>query len=369
MLQPKLQPCDSSMNDFNLQSTLLSSPSSDITLGLSFTPLKDLASSTEFQNESVSDQAMEAEEPILNIEATQSTIFNESRRRKWASLWQVESVSCSIADPESRPKPGRYPIKDSQPKEIVSVQPEQTCLQGVITTEEGSMEATEFKINKDKDLDKALNQNLTSAKLFQGNLVNTQNEKFGDNEKTKPELIVEIAMKKSDPTQKASEMLTKALLEQQKMHAGKKNKSEAKCERKPYSGIKSKKRKLGKNLGKNATKPAKKAKIQQAISSQGTIKNDFGCLKLVPLKKYEIPMVIVDIEKKIDVSYLYTIESNIEYSASDQEHYFHAYTALLYLNETAESIYLQEFNQQFIRLSYSQVGTTFQIKNSVSSIK
>lgn len=58
-----LQACDSSMNDFDLKCSL---PSSEITLGPSFTPLKDLASSKEFQNDSSSnetDQSETASEP------------------------------------------------------------------------------------------------------------------------------------------------------------------------------------------------------------------------------------------------------------------------------------------------------------------
>lgn len=218
--------------------------------------------------------------------------------------------------------------------------------------------------------------------LFTGNVVNTQKEELVDREETKLEVIEAmikgIAVKKIDPTQKASEMLTKALLEQQKMHAVKKSKSEPtsirSARRKPYAritakaNVESKKRKPEK-IATNHEKPAKKTKIAQEVSSKGTINTEFGFLKMAPLKQYEIPMNIADIEKKIDDgSYVTLIKRNIEYSLSDPEHYINAYAALLYLTETAESISLQEFNQKFIRLSYSKVGRTFQIKNSVSSI-
>lgn len=94
----------SSMNNFDLKSPLLSSPSAGISLGSFFTPLKDLAWSSELQN------ATEVEVPKAE-----------------APLWPVESVSCSTTDPKSKPKCGQ----DSHPEQIASVDSGETCLEDV----------------------------------------------------------------------------------------------------------------------------------------------------------------------------------------------------------------------------------------------
>lgn len=271
-----LQICDSSINDLNLK---LSSPSSGITLGLTFTPLKDLASSPAFIN-------------------------------------QAESVSCS-----------------NEPSTV-------KCCRSL----------------------------------------------FVDSE-IEPKSI-EMTVKKKDPTQKASELLTKALLEQ-KMHAAKKRKFEPTSIRsRPSSrrqnpfikrttkvSVESEKMKnelknKSEKIAANNKKLAKKAKIAHENSSKTTVNLDFGNLKMAPLEHYKIPMCISDIENKIvskiDARYLTSIETNINNSASDPEQYTQAYAALLYFIETAESITLQEFNEKYIRLSYSKIGKTFQIENAVS---
>lgn len=294
-----LQPCNSSVNDFNLK---FSSPSSGITLGSSFTPLKDLASSTEIKNDSNSD------------EAEQSTLFADKARRMEVPLGQLKSVSCSITEPK--------------------------CSRSL----------------------------------------------FVDSKEMEHEMT-EIVVKENDPTQKASENLIKALLEQRTMHIAKKGKSEPTSIRsrrkKPLgkpnvkittkastrastkASVTSKKRKSEKIVTKNE-KPVKKA---QENLSQSTMDNetlDFGNLKMTSLKQYEIPSAISNIEKNIDTTYLPILKRLIEASVSNSEKYISAYAALLYLTETADSISLQKFDQKKIRLSYSQVGTTFQIKNSVS---
>lgn len=125
-------------------------------------------------------------------------------------------------------------------------------------------------------------------------------------------------------------------------------------------------RKTNLKIAANNKKIAKKAKIAHENSSKTTVNLDFGNLKMAPLEHYKIPMCISDIENKTDARYLTSIEANINNSASDPEQYTQAYAALLYFIETAESITLQEFNEKYIRLSYSKIGRTFQIENAVS---
>lgn len=282
-----LELLNSSVNDINLK---LSSPSSGITLGPSFTPLKDLVSSSDFQNDEVCQMQ--------------------------ALLKQAENISCSITAPK--------------------------CSRSL----------------------------------------------FLDSKRAEPKMT-EIAVEKIDPTQKNLKMLTKSLLEQQqmaKMNAAKKKKSESLpiCfeKREPLKKLSVKslaktttkpmKRKTEKIAAKR-DKPAKKVKIAHQNSSQSTTSNDFGNLRMVPLEQYNIPVAISDIETQNDTTNLPAYKQIIEASGSDASHYFDGYSALLYLVETAESIYLHEFNQKHIRLSYSGVNTsvnrssgTFQIKNSVS---
>lgn len=284
-----LKSCDSTINDLNLK---LSSPSSEVTLGTSFTPLKDLAST----NELVSDEAS------YRIQASPE-----------------QAITCSITETKS------------------------------------------------------------SRSLFI------------ECEKVKPKVkpkVIEVPTNESDPTQKASEMLTKTLLEQLEQHQKRGRKTEAKesksgpiCTRsqcqKRYSEtstkvrVGSKKRKLKATTIKSE-KPAKKTKLLQESSIKRTkassMVNDFGNLKMVPLEQYEIPFYISDIENKTDLSHLSMINHHIKNSVSDPDQYIHAYSALLYFNETAESISLQDFNQRFIRLSYSNNCRIFQIKISVCFI-
>lgn len=260
------------------------SPSSGITLGESFTPLKDLASLTEFRNDSVSD------------ESEQLTLLADETHQIKAFSGQAESV----------------------------------------------------------------NQDVSCS------FIETKCSQIVDGEKTE--------VKREDPTQKASDMLIKTLLEEQKRHAGKKvsKKSDPmsiRFQRKPVA----KKRKS--KTEKPAIIAAKKAKIvkpnESQAKSQRTKKsqdNNFGSLRMVQLKQYEIPTNVSNIEKKIDGSYLPIVKQMIEASVSDSKLYTPAYAALLFLTETAESISLQGFDQEDIHISYSRVGRTFQITNTVNRI-
>lgn len=140
-----------------------------------------------------------------------------------APLWPVESVICSTTDPKSKPKCGQ----DSHPEQIASVDSGETCLEDVKMAEKVDVQVTECQINKSKELAHEKEAPaMPRTMLFTGNVVNTQNEELVDREETKLEVIEAmikgIAVKKIYPTQKASEMLTRALLEQQKMHALKK---------------------------------------------------------------------------------------------------------------------------------------------------
>lgn len=211
-----------------------SSPSSEVALGPTFTPLKDLASSLEFQNTGKKEQT----QPARQI--------------------QIGSISNSISEPKTK----------------------------------------EFK-----------------------NAVN-----------------------KIDPTKKATEMLTKSLmeqLEQRKRNDQKVNALESKSQKiytrsqhhrrvRPESGSKAtpktkpEKRKAQKNTNKNESS-SKKPKIQpkttQKTLNKSSPQDDFGSLKMVPLKPYEIPPQISNIEKMNDTSHLTLIERNVERSKLDPESY------------------------------------------------
>lgn len=121
-----------------------------------------------------------------------------------------------------------------------------------------------------------------------------------------------------------------------------------------------------KNKKRKVEGPGEKVKIARK-ENKATTRVKFGNLKMMPLKKYDIPVEFSDIEKGIDASHLDVIRSAIDSSESNQIQYTYAYSALLYLTEAAESISLDDFNQNSIRMSYSRLGRTFQIKNSVSS--
>lgn len=117
-------------------------------------------------------------------------------------------------------------------------------------------------------------------------------------------------------------------------------------------------------------KNAKKTKLQDSGNekSKKDAQIEFADLKMTPLKMYYIPIQILDLERKINTSYLPEIEQNIATSSTDPTKYVTAYTALLHLTETAESVFMKDFYEKFIQLSYSNTGTTFQIKISVSWI-
>lgn len=117
--------------------------------------------------------------------------------------------------------------------------------------------------------------------------------------------------------------------------------------------------------GSENENPTKKAKTKAK-----TGQNDFGFLKMSNLLSYDIPSHFYAIEMGTDtdthISHLDMITENVTQSAFDPDSYKKACQALLFLNESAELISIQEFNQNYIRLSVS-TGNTFKIPISVSN--
>lgn len=120
------------------------------------------------------------------------------------------------------------------------------------------------------------------------------------------------------------------------------------------------------NAAAKNVKSAKKIKVKRQSNS-----NDFGNLKMASLKQYQIPTTIqagiqeIEGNGPLDESYVSVIKTNVAKSISDVDSYFYGFRDLLYLNEAADSIFLREFNQKHIRISYS-AGKTFKIQISVS---
>lgn len=107
--------------------------------------------------------------------------------------------------------------------------------------------------------------------------------------------------------------------------------------------------------------PKKETKTNQPRSN-----HDIGILKMSNLVQYDVPAQFHAIEMKADTSYLDVIETNCKLSATGPENYKCAQQALLYLNEAAELITLQGYNQKHIRIS-SSTGHSFEIQISVSN--
>lgn len=168
-----------------------------------------------------------------------------------------------------------------------------------------------------------------------------------------------------DCKQKASDMLVQTLMKQKQEHLNRKSEPQSKFRLKSHPKLPRKRKSNERSVG---NKNAKRKEIQ--VSGNVKIKIapriEFADLKMTPLKTYYIPTKISDIERKIDQSFLPEIQQNMETSSIDPKTYVTAYAALLHLTEAAESVFMKDFDQKFIQLSYTNVGTTFKIKISVS---
>lgn len=107
----------------------------------------------------------------------------------------------------------------------------------------------------------------------------------------------------------------------------------------------------------------KKKKIKIGINDG--MPNGFGNLILKTLQKNDVHAVYLKIKQGQNASFIKSLEEKIADGASDSASYIEAYKAMLNLEEAAETLNLQNFNQRSIQLTYSNFGKTFEIKKDV----
>lgn len=226
---------------------------------------------------------------------------------------------------------------------------------------------------------------------------------LSENDLPTPKSTQESTITASDPTRKTMDLLIQQVMEQKDQYVreqagqeeGRKRKNlheskaksklllktktyrSQKCakEGKPLSNQKSiKKRKFDIheiNNSKTTTEPQKKrAKIKHTIESNdfpSDLPDGFGNLLLEKLESYILPQQALQTEKRGDPSYPNEIKRIIKDAVTNQPRYIQVYTALLNLEEAAETLQLQRYNQKHLKFKYSNSGRIFQMKKDVSN--
>lgn len=176
-----------------------------------------------------------------------------------------------------------------------------------------------------------------------------------------------------DPTEKASNLLIEALLEQ-KEHFERQNakKTTGKTPSHHYTPRKMPKftikRKGESKIETNDEDEGKRTQPKEKkikIGINDGMPNGFGNLILKTLQKNDVHAVYLKIEQGQNASFIKSLEEKIADGASDSASYIEAYKAMLNLEEAAETLNLQNFNQRSIQLTYSNFGKTFEIKKDV----
>lgn len=162
---------------------------------------------------------------------------------------------------------------------------------------------------------------------------------------------------KQDPTTKATDELIQSLFGQNHKHEKKPNRSNATIQDVRYRRIPVKK-----NLSVAISKISVDANSSKTNCKEA---NDFGQLCCERVESYTIPNKILQIENGSNVSHLTKINDLINRSQLNRSVYKQAYTALLELEEAAEALQLQNYNQT-VQLTFSNCGRQFLIKNDVS---
>lgn len=123
-------------------------------------------------------------------------------------------------------------------------------------------------------------------------------------------------------------------------------------------------KKLTKKRKENQSEKEPKEKKAKVEFNQ--IPYGFGFLSQDPLEKHDVPSKFVRIENGKDISSLQELQKMVKDATTDPKRYTEACRAFLYLEQAAEALNLERYNQKAIQLSYSKTGTLFQIKKSVS---
>lgn len=196
----------------------------------------------------------------------------------------------------------------------------------------------------------------TRTIVFKSQIENTQKENAKE--------------KRCDPTTKASNVLIKSLMEQKALHEANNAITTTKSKEKKISRSGSivrlsriPKKSYTEEIVTESIEPkSKKIKVQC-----NEIPDAFGQLKRIDAfdSTYDLPDHIKKIENKTDMSYLAIIEEMIQHSALYSDKYVSAYMALLHLEEAAETMNIERYNQSSLKIHYSGVGRTFQIKIDV----
>lgn len=193
-----------------------------------------------------------------------------------------------------------------------------------------------------------------------------------------------------DPTQKASNMLIKSLLDEQK-RIHKKNVCNVKHKSKHVSSLARSSVKIpkkirlpkipikpkmsGENLEfeeENTARNTETREKQKKIAIIDDIPNGFGCLSLQRLGKRVLPDIFFQIEKGLGRAQAKEILTSMEQKQSESttnlSAYIEFYRAMLNMEEAAETLNIQKYNQRSVQLAYSNFGNKFEIKKDVRFI-
>lgn len=86
------------------------------------------------------------------------------------------------------------------------------------------------------------------------------------------------------------------------------------------------------------------------------------------MEEYFSPKVYFEIEDGTNKNELNKLKEAVADSAYNPPQYITAYKGLLHLEEVAEFLHLQKFNQLTLTLNYSNFGNIFELTKNVSSI-
>lgn len=96
------------------------------------------------------------------------------------------------------------------------------------------------------------------------------------------------------------------------------------------------------------------------------VPDDFGYLLMEQLKEHILPQNILNLEKNTDASYFSYLERIMNEARTKSKEYVEGYSALIYLENAAEMLNLQSYNQTCLKFVYSRIGRIFKIKKNVS---
>lgn len=179
----------------------------------------------------------------------------------------------------------------------------------------------------------------------------------------------------SETTKKSLDMLTQQLAQQvmekrdqiARQKSGQQEEKKRKLFHEPNSKLKFK---SVPRVKTSVKKCAKEAIVQGNSKEKGSelnkIPRDFGSLAIEPLEAYDLPRKIIRIENEGDKSYFNVLDELMKNSATNASQYVEAYTSLLNLEEAAETLDLERYDQKSLQLVYSNSGKKFQIRKDVS---